>query len=48
MYKEYASLAYKVINRILKDEYLAQDAVQEAFVNISNLKTRNKAKEKLD
>lgn len=36
LYEEYASLMYKVAYRILKDEHLAQDAVQEAFINISN------------
>jgi len=36
LYKQYASQMYKVAIRILKDEYLAQDAVQEAFINISN------------
>ncbi len=36
LYNQYASQMYKVAIRILKDEYLAQDAVQKAFVNISN------------
>ncbi|MCO1600859.1 RNA polymerase sigma factor [Desulfosporosinus nitroreducens] len=36
LYKEHASWMYKVAYRILKDEHLAQDAVQEAFINITN------------
>jgi RNA polymerase sigma-70 factor (ECF subfamily) len=36
LYTEYASCMYKVAYRILKDEYLAQDAVHEAFINIFN------------
>lgn len=36
LYQEHASLMYKVAKRILKDEYLAQDAVQEAFIHILN------------
>ncbi len=35
-YKKYASLMYKIAKRILKDEHLAQDAVQEAFISIYN------------
>jgi len=35
-YQDYASLMYKVAKRILNDEYLAQDAVQEAFLVIYN------------
>jgi len=33
LYKEHAPWMYKVAYRILNDEHLAQDAVQEAFVN---------------
>ena len=36
LYEEHASWMYKVAYRILNDEHLAQDAVQEAFINISN------------
>ena len=36
LYEEHASRMYKVAYRILNDEHLAQDAVQEAFINISN------------
>lgn len=36
LYKEHVSCMYKIASRILSDEYLAQDAVQEAFINISN------------
>ncbi len=35
-YKNYSPLMYKVAKRILNDEHLAQDAVQEAFINIYN------------
>ncbi len=35
LYNEHASLMYKIAYRILKDQHLAQDAVQEAFINIS-------------
>jgi len=35
LYNEHASLMYKIACRILKDQHLAQDAVQEAFINIS-------------
>ncbi|ADY57027.1 RNA polymerase, sigma-24 subunit, ECF subfamily [Syntrophobotulus glycolicus DSM 8271] len=36
LYQEHVSLMYKVAKRILNDEHLAQDAVQEAFINILN------------
>ena len=36
LYQEYGPLMYKVAKRILNDEHLAQDAVQEAFINIFN------------
>ena len=36
LYEEHASRMYKIAYRILNDEHLAQDAVQEAFINISN------------
>lgn len=36
LYIAQASSMYKVAYRILDDEYLAQDAVHEAFINISN------------
>jgi RNA polymerase sigma-70 factor (ECF subfamily) len=36
LYKEHISSMYKVARSILNDEYLAQDAVQEAFINIFN------------
>lgn len=36
LYEEHASWMYKVAYRILNDNQLAQDAVQEAFINISN------------
>lgn len=36
LYEEHASWMYKTAYRILNDEHLAQDAVQEAFINISN------------
>lgn len=43
LYIEHASCMYKIANKILNDEYLAQDAVQEAFIKIAiNL---NKIKE---
>lgn len=35
LYNEHASVMYKIAYRILKDQHLAQDAVQEAFINIS-------------
>jgi len=35
LYEEYASWMFKIAYRILNDEHLAQDAVQEAFINIS-------------
>jgi len=35
IYSNYSSMMYRVANGILKDEYLAQDAVQEAFINIT-------------
>lgn len=36
LYEEHASGMYKIAYRILNDEHLSQDAVQEAFINISN------------
>jgi len=36
LYIAHASSMYKVACRILDDEHLAQDAVHEAFINISN------------
>lgn len=36
LYNKYSTMMYRVSFRILNDEYLAQDAVQEAFINISN------------
>lgn len=36
LYTEYALYLYKVAYNILKDKYLAQDAVHEAFIKISN------------
>ncbi|AFM01232.1 MULTISPECIES: RNA polymerase sigma factor [Desulfitobacterium] len=35
LYRDHASAMYKVAYRILKDEHLAEDAVQEAFINIA-------------
>lgn len=34
LYNEYSLYIYKVAYQILKDKYLAQDAVQEAFISI--------------
>lgn len=36
LYIKHASCMLKVAHRVLNDEYLAQDAVQDAFLNISN------------
>ncbi|HHY26962.1 MAG TPA: RNA polymerase sigma factor [Desulfitobacterium dehalogenans] len=35
LYRDHASPMYKVAYGILKDEHLAEDAVQDAFINIS-------------
>ncbi|MGI5901571.1 MAG: RNA polymerase sigma factor [Desulfitobacteriia bacterium] len=37
LYREHALCMYKIACEILKDEHLAQDAVQEAFIKIANI-----------
>ena len=44
LYNAYSKLTYYIAFDVLKDESLAQDAVQEAFINIS--KSFSKIKEK--
>ena len=37
LYNAYSKLMYYIAFDVLKDESLAQDAVQEAFINISKI-----------